>query len=717
VNIVTRSGSNDYHGALYGFLRHDSLDARNPLATSRLPLTQTQYGATLGGPIARGRTFFFSNFEQTRQNTAGVITISQATVNAINARLNAINYAGARIFTGQYPATLDTSNLFLRLDHQHQSNHQASIRYSLYDVSSLNARGVGGLNATSRATNLDDRDQSIGVNYAWIISSTMLNEARFQYFRGRLDAPPADPTGPAINISGVANFGTSTSSPTSRHNTLLEFADSVSVQRGRHAFKTGVDVLYNDLLIGFPGALPGIYAFSNLGSFQSGTYQTFQQAFGITDQPQTNPNFGIFAQDEWRARSSLTVNLGVRYDLQFLDGPVQTDTNNISPRIGIAWAPFPSRHTVVRASYGIFYDRIPLRALSNALQRSGTSYRTAVLSRTQAGAPVFPVVLPAFPAGVLVSTTTIDPAIPNGYAQQANLEVEQQISSSMTVRAGYVHVRGRHIIASRNINVPGCTAATDPLNPTAPVDPVNLCRPNPNFGNISQYQGWADSRYDGMILSLEKRAGGWTSLRVSYNLSKSFDTVGNFFFSTPQDNFDLRAEKALSDNDQRHRVTVNGTLFRPQGRARNRLEHLRNGWSFSYLLNYSSAPPFNVVAGSDLNGDTSTNDRARSSGPKNANGAFLPTVGSSAGSVARNIGRGFDFSSLDLRVSRTFGIVESVRLQVLAEAFNVLNHPNYQVPNGNFGTGVYPIAPAAGFGQPTAAADPRQMQFGLRLSF
>lgn len=702
VNIVTRSGSNDYHGALYGFLRNDAFDARNPLSTTKFPLTQVQYGATLGGPIVRGRTFFFSNFEQTRQNTAGVITISQANVDIINPRLDAIGYGGPRIFTGQYPTTLDTSNLFLRLDHQLRENNQISVRYSFYDVSSLNARTAGGLNATSRATNLDDRDQSLGVNDAWIISSALLNEARFQYVRSHLDAPPADLIGPAINISGVASFGTATFSPTTRYNTLIEFADSISMQRGHHALKTGVDVLYNNLVIGFPGAQQGVYSFSNLNNFLAGTYSTFQQAFGPADQPQTNPNLGLFVQDEWRLRSSLTVNLGLRYDLQFLDGPVQTDTNNVSPRIGVAWAPFPSRHTIVRASYGLFYDRIPLRALSNALQRGGTTYRTAVLTPTQAGAPVFPAVLPAFPAGVLVSTSTIDPAIPNGYAQQANLEIEHQVAPSMTVRAGYAHVRGMHIIANRNVNTPTCLAA---------VDPVNLCRPDPDFGNVSQYSGWADSWYDGMILSLEKRAGRWSSLRVSYNLSKSFDTVGNFFFSSPQDNSDLRAEKGFSDNDQRHRVTVNGTLFSPQGAPRSWFERFRNGWSFSYLLSYSSALPYNVRAGSDLNGDSSSStDRARTFNN-------FVTVGSAAGSIGRNAGRGFDFSSLDLRLSRTFAIVESVRLQALAEAFNVLNHPNYQVPNNNFGTGVYPTAPAAGFGRPTAAADPRQMQFGLRLSF
>jgi hypothetical protein len=140
------------------------------------------------------------------------------------------------------------------------------------------------------------------------------------------------------------------------------------------------------------------------------------------------------------------------------------------------------------------------------------------------------------------------------------------------------------------------------------------------------------------------------------------------------------------------------------------VERLTNGWSFSYLFSYASALPFDVRAGSDLNADTNNNDRASTVGG-------VVSVGQNIGSVGRNIGRGFSYQSLDLRLSRTFSLVERVRLQALVETFNVFNHANFQVPNGNFGTGIYPTSPAAGFGQPTAAADPRQMQFGLRLSF
>src|SRR4029077_8070006 len=171
------------------------------------------------------------------------------------------------------------------------------------------------------------------------LSSRTLNEARFQFTNSRLGAPINDIIGPAVGISGVANFGTATSSPLARDINLFEAVDNVSTQRGAHSPKIGVDVLYNRVNIVFPGAFQGVYAFTSLNNFLSGNYSTFQQAFGAPSQFQSNPNVGFFIQDQWRARSNLTVNAGLRYDAQNLPEPIQTDTNNFAPRVGIAYAP------------------------------------------------------------------------------------------------------------------------------------------------------------------------------------------------------------------------------------------------------------------------------------------------------------------------------------------------------------------------------------------
>ena len=233
--------------------------------------------------------------------------------------------------------------------------------------------------------------------------------------------------------------------------------DNIATQRGTHAIKGGIDFLYNRVDIFFPGALQGVYTFTTLPNFLSGTYGSFQQAFGVPSQFQSNPNIGLFIQDEWRPRSDLTINAGLRYDAQFLPDPIETDGNNFAPRLGLAYAP-GDRKTVFRTGYGIFFDRIPLRATSNALQRDGSKYLTVQLSPTQAGAPVFPNALPALPSTLLTkpNITRIDPNIRNSYSQQANFQIERELPGNASISVGYIYLRGLHLIMSRNMMYRDC---------------------------------------------------------------------------------------------------------------------------------------------------------------------------------------------------------------------------------------------------------------------
>jgi hypothetical protein len=688
INIISQSGTNAWRGRLYGFLRSQRTDARNPLATAKDPLTQGQYGATIGGPIKRDRTFVFANFEQTRLHNAVVLTISPANVAAINSVLNELNYTGERVTTGLAPAGYNSSNFFVRGDHRINANNLLAARYSYYDIDSLNARGVGGLNAISRGTALTDSDHTFAVSEIATLSSKTANEGRFQFTRSRLTAFPNDLTGPAITISGVANLGTSTSSPTGRDLDLYELVDNLTTLRGAHSLKFGADFLYNRVNITFPGALQGVYTFSTLANLQARRYVTYQQAFGAPSLFQSNPNVGFFLQDEWRARPNLTINAGLRYDAQFLPEPIETDKNNFAPRLGLAWSPGDHK-TVIRASYGIYFDRIPLRATSNALQRDGTKYKVASFSFGQAGAPVFPNVAAVFPAGFLPSITTIDPTVDNAYTQQASLQIERELSASTSFSIGYLHTRGLHLILSRNVNVPTLTAAQ-----AAQMGVANLGRPNPNFANISRYESSGDSYYNGLTLSLHRRFRGWLGGRLSYTYSKAIDDTGNAFFFTPQNNANLRDDRGRGDNDQRQVLAVSATLAVPETAADEGWRRIFAGLQLSPIFRYGSALPFNMVTGADRNNDTNVNDRP---------------VG-----VGRNTGEGFDFASLDLRLSKRLRFTERLAVEALVESFNTLNRTNFQLPNNTFGTGATPLA---SFGKPTAAADPRQIQFGLRLSF
>lgn len=690
VNVLTKSGTNDFRGKVYGFLRSDRFDAGNPLAASKDSLTQTQYGASAGGKIVADRTFFFTNFEQTRRNDTNIITISPTIVAAINNRLNQINYRGSRIETGLVPGGFDATNFFGRIDHQINAKNSFAATYAFYDIDANNARTVGGLNTVSRGTNLFNRDHTINLQNITIFGSKSINELRFQYRNSRLSAPAIDETGPAVNINGVASFGTATNSPTARDIDLFQISDNFSRAFQKHSLKFGAEFLYNRVNIEFPGALQGVYTFSPSGSvsaltnFLSGNYSQFQQAFGAASQMQKNPNLGFFIQDEWKARKNLTVNFGLRYDIEDLPAPVKTDANNFAPRVGFAFS--PTAKTVIRASFGLFYDRIPLRAVSNALQRDGSKYIVVQLSPTSAGAPFFPNALSSAPSVLSVkpNVTRIDPNIENSYSQQANLQIEQQLPWKSVVSAGYIYLRGLNLILSRNVNVPTCAASVN----------ANLCRPDANFGNVSRYESSGDSYYSALVFSFDKRAGNWASARVSYTFSKAIDDAGNFFFFAPQNNFNLRDDRGLSDNDQRHRLTLSGTFNTPKAADGSLLRRIYGDFQLSYIFTYASRLPFNIQTGNDRNGDTNSNDRP---------------VG-----VGRNTGRGFDFASLDLRLSRRLNFNERMNLELLVEGFNVLNRANYSVPNNVFGTGALPLA---AFGRPTAAFDSRQVQLGFKLNF
>jgi hypothetical protein len=667
LNVATKSGTNDWHGRAYAFLRNQRLDARSALATGKDPLTQTQYGLTGGGPLSRDRSFLFSNFEQTRRNAAGYVTIAPANVRAINAALDSFGYRGPRLTWGEFPTGWDFTNYFGRVDHRIGEADSLFIRYNLYDVAGDNVRSAGGLNAISRGTRLDNRDQSLGAAFLRAHSPRSMNEVRLLVARGRLSAAANDRVGPAVSVAGRANFGASTTSPEARDLDSYELADSFSAQHGRHFVRAGADFLLNRLNIFFPGSQrAAVYSFSSVAALQAGRYITFQQAFGDPYQFQSNPNLGAFFQDDWKAMPDLALSFGLRYDLQGLPAPIRTDANNLAPRLGIAWSP-GDRRTAVRASYGIHYDRVPLRAVSNALQRDGSKYRVALLAFGEPGAPAFPQQLSWFPTGQYINVTTIDRSIQNSYSHQAGFQIERQVGRGTFLSLGYEWLRALHLIVSRNLNVPSAPAASGI---------PNLGRPDPRYGNINQYEGSGDAYYHGLLASFRTTLLRRAEVRVAYTLSKAIDTAGNFFFSSPQNSMNLRDDRGLSDNDQRHRLTAAAIVRLP------------GGWELSPLFRYTSALPFNVQAGYDRNQDTNLNDRP-------------------AG-VGRNTGRGFNFAALDVRLKREFRLTERVRVDALGEAFNALNRVNRALPNNVLGPG---------FGGATAVYDPRQIQAALRVNY
>ncbi len=685
VNVVTKSGTNMVRGGAYGYFRDDKFNAVNALSGTKLPMSQKQYGGSLGGPVTKNRTFYFVNAEQRLLDQTGLATISDANVAATNARLSAVGYKGAAVTTGNFDNPVHSANLLGKIDHQVRGRDQLGLRYSLYHVTSDNSRGAGGLNAPSASAGLDNTDQSLAFSNTLTLSSRTVLETRAQWSLGNLAAPATDQIGPAVTISGVATFGTLSGSPTARRNTTLQIVNNLSHQAAAHSLRAGVDVLYNNDTITYPRSIRGAYTFQTLATFLTSTYTStgFTQTFGDTVVAQTNPNVGVYVQDEWKAASTLTVNLGLRYDLQYLK-TINTDTNNVSPRVGFAWTPLASRRTVIRGNAGIFYDRVPLRPLANALLSAGNTSDLAnlrqlsiTLAPTQAGAPTFPSVLTAaLPSVTLVSLTTMDRNIQNANSRQASIEVEQQLGAGATLGVSYQYMRGRNLIISVNQNVPTCAAAGT----------NNGCRPVSAYANNSQYSSLAASNYHGLQVSFTQRPASWGHYRVSYTLSKSMNNVGENFFSSPIDPTDISKDWARSDDDQRHRLVVSGGID-------------YRGVVLSSIVQYSSALPFNITSGvTTLQG---------TAGRPIVNGAF----------IERNAGVADDFFTWNARVAKSVAIKGRAKIEAGIEVFNLTNRRNDIARNATFGAGAYPGTPSATFNQITAVAEPRSAQLMVRFVF
>ena len=699
VNIVTKSGTNAVHGSVYDYVRDDRLNAPNPLIDRTLPMSQSQFGGSVGGPLLKNRTFYFSNVEQRHLDQSGLVTILDPAVAAINARLAAVGYGGPRLATGVFPIPVRSTNLLGKVDHQVGTRDQLSVRYSLYRLDSSNSRNAGALTAASAATAVDNFDQTFALANTLMLSARTVLETRAQIAASDFAAPPVDLVGPAVSIAGTASFGTSSGNPTGRRNTLYQVANNLSHQSGSHALRLGVDFIYNDDRITYPRAFRGSYGFSSLANFLAGVYNNagFTQTFGAFDVSQANPNLALHAQDEWKVTSRITLNAGVRYDLQWLE-TIETDASNVSPRVGVVWSPFAARRTIVRGNAGIFYDRVPLRAVANALLSAGNTTDVSQLrqiaislSPAQASAPVFPAILSSsVPSGTLPSLTTMDRQLQSAYSRQGSVEVEQQIGARGTVSAGYHYVGGERLLMSINQNVPGCVASGT----------NNGCRPNPGYANNSQYLVGRHVHVSRPPRLPPAPAGALgPGTRVSYTLSKAMNNVGEFFFSSPIDPFDLSKDWGRSDNDQRHRLVVNGTLHSRMEAPRSAWQHLTNGFQVSGMLQTYSTLPLNITSGVTTIQGTA--------GRPIVDGEFIP----------RNAGVGSDFLSVNLRVSRAFHFNDRVQLEALGEVFNLTNRQNVLTRNANFGSAAYPTNPSPTFGQVTAVGEPRSFQLGARLRF
>lgn len=678
VSVVTRSGTNDLRGRGFIFHRDAAFDAQDPFSkaqgSGKAPFSQQRFGGFLGGPIRRDRMHYFGTYEGLRLDETSVITSPLVP-----------------IAEREVPNNQEGNQYFARTDFRLTDRDSIFVRYRLDEETEFNA-GVGGLNTIERRRDTINRNQDVVVNHTAVLSPRILNELRFQFGRHFADnVVPWSLDSPTINRpSGL--FGKASNMPQGRTEDRWQLVNNFSYSLGAHAMKVGVDYSRIRATSYFHNNTGGTFTFATDRPFDPNDLTTYptQYTRNIGDPNLIRPNdvIGVFAQDSWRLRSNLTVNYGVRYDREnaFEKATGVADASlNLAPRVGFAWDPFNNQKTVVRGGGGLYYSKVFLNITGNIM-----------LARRFVGVTV---VNPGFPdpfsrgsvAPQAAPSTTVAPDdVKTPVTRQLSIGMKRELLLGMAVSIDFVNSRGRNLYNAPDINAP---------------DPVTRVRPNPAFLRITQYQTTGNSWYNGLLLGLERRAGGrGPQVGISYTLSKQTRDVEDFGF-TAQNNYDRAAEKGPASNDRRHQLVTNVIWALPAG------------VQLGFFTQARSAVPFNITTGVDNNRDTTINDRpdlANPNGDLRDRATYDANFTGRVGNLPRNFGRGPGYFEAHLRVSKFFNLERAKfdRLEVFVEALNVTNHVNLATPQGNLRS--------SAFGRSTAInsnSSPRQVEIGFRLDF
>ncbi|MDL2717185.1 MAG: TonB-dependent receptor [Acidobacteriota bacterium] len=742
INVVTKSGTNEFHGSAFEFFRDKGMNANDYVnvinGRDKSNYHYNQFGASLGGPVLKDQLFFFANYDGQRNTNGQPVILStgalptDANTTAGLAKLTAI--------AGPYDRGQNQDVFLLKADYDAGSSTHVSVRYNRQDFTGVNNENGGSTQSVTHSGDSLVKTDTVTASVTNSFSPALFNELRGQYAR---DSEPglANSADPEAFIQDVGNFaftiGRNFFSPRETTITRYQVADAVTVLFGNHALKGGVDFNRDLILNYFPGNFSGSYTFNSIANYNLGVPTRYVQAFGGpgTSGPYTNPDLseiGLFLQDEFRPTPNLTLNLGVRYDKQGIAQPpvrnpdaqllaagidtsvVPEDTNNVGVRLGFAWTPKGHDRTVVRGGYGMFYGRTPAIMIGTAHSNNGINVQT--LTFTAAQAPIYPNIFSSIPTGVLLPKPTIfvfDPNFENPLVHQASLGIEHAVSNDYSVGLSYLYVKGTKLQRSTDINVgsPSIVNFTDAAGNVYPITRYGAAdRPFTNFARIVQFQSTAESNYNGVTLELNKRFSNNWQARLAYTFGKVLDTKPDATSVVPSSGDDAKqasdprnfqADYAPGDADQRHRVVLSAYWSLPYYRNAGGLEHaLFGGWSISGIVTLASGQPYSPILSplSDLNTDgNNRNDRA----PGFSRNSFnYPT-----------------FFSIDPRITKDVPI-GSVTLQVILEAFNVLNRSNVVGLNqGYYGVNGTALTRLASFGTPTASAGPRILQLAAKVIF
>ena len=722
INVITRSGTNTIHGDAFIFAQDSALNARDPFETTpgRPAFRRYRTGFALGGPVVKNRTFYYAAIEQEHNRGQSSTDISPDLALAINALLatGAFSRLSTRpIATNFFPIARAETEAAGRLDHQLKENTSLMLRYAFTNnKESSDAFNTAGLvDASGRGSSFTS-DQSLSGSLTSVYGSEAVGDLRFQVSTRRAALRTNDSLGPEIVIAGLGDFGRPYGGTSARHENHYQAGYTYARTCGKHLFKAGGTASRVDLDASVGDGFGGVYLFGDLSDFLNGQPDQFRQAFGSTNVNFPVATFGAFVQDHWSLTSQVTLDLGVRFDFEHLPSGFNQDTGNVSPRIGLAWSPSPK--WVIRAGWGIFFDRYVLANLVRGVEKDGTHAFEQVADGPQA-ASLFaaagggPLLAPA--SGIAPSIFRPDPNLATPYSLQASAGAEYQLARHLTLRADYLMVRGVHLSRTRNINLLSPVALTpanaarlgilDPTPQQVGREVFGPGRVDPRFDGIYQIEDSASSTYQGVSFSFNRRMSDELEFSAAYTLSKTIDDASDFE-EQPENPFNLRAERALSNLDQHQRFVFNALWDLPIGEDKEEgsMQGAHHDWAsriFSHIevagiVTLGTGRPVDPLTGLDSNRSHAFPLSTRPLGQ------------------GRNSLRTPGLATTDFRVLKYFPFGKSARLDLVAEAFNLFNHPNVLKIDPVFGSNQ---APLAGLGQPIEGAGARRVQFSLDFEF
>jgi outer membrane receptor protein involved in Fe transport len=668
VNTVTKSGGNDFHGGAFYFYRSTGFDARDPFATFVPSEKRQQAGATIGGPIKKDKLFFFLSTEVTRRNYPMVSSLNTTAVNgatqswnlcgvaasgvpaASAAQCAAINALLPRFYTS-IPRTLAQELYFGRLDyHLNDKNYLSASFNFLHDLSPNGIQSATSSTSGSALTgNGDDAVTVRNGRLAWtfVPTSSMVNVAQFGVATDRqADTFDNAELGQGLGYLQVSVNGTQLGpanylpriEPSERR---LQFQDNVTWTKGKHTLKFGTDIADTYDYVYYISSAYGSYTYQTVNAFAldySGptvggkNWQSYSQTFGNGAVDYAIKDIGFYVQDQWRATSRLTVNMGVRYEYAALPKPTvcnqaytltcQTSStpDNLGPRLGLSYR--INDKTVLQAGYGLFHARFQGGTLDNLFTTGNGIYQTSVsLAATQApqlaAGPVFPNALAAQPANGSISAASLqylEPGVKTPYAEQGNIGIQRQLTKDLAINVNYLWSRGVQLPGVRDMNLPALTGQTytytiDDASGTPAgsyTTPIYLgSRPNKSFGGIYQDENGVNSYYNALAVSATKAFSHGLTAQLSYTWSHEIDdgqsygeSTANLFMSNANYwtvNGDYKANKSSGDLDQRQRL-VFSWAWAPTFTHRSGafFKYVVNNWQLSSITTIATGWPYSV---------------------------------------------------------------------------------------------------------------------------